>query len=148
MVPRSDIRPSSIETSMAWPSPVRSFTRQRQQDTEGRVRARRHVRDRGARAYAPAAFLARDRDHATLGLEDEVERRAVTIGAVLAEARHRAVDDAGVALACFGIGQAEALECTRAVVLEHDVRAFDELEEELLAAGMLEIHLDALFVPV
>ena len=121
---------------------------QRQHDSEGRVHARRHVRNRRSRAHAPAAFLARHRDHAALGLEDQVERGAITIGAVLAEAGHRAVDDAGVVLARRRIGQAQAFERARPVVLEDDVCARHELEEELLAPRMLEVHLDPLLVAV
>src|SRR5262249_59863397 len=100
------------------------------------------------RAHAAAACLARHRDHAALGLQDQVERRAIAIGAVLAEAGHRAVDDAGVALPRLGIGQAQALQRARPIVLENDVRTLDELEEQLLAPRMLEIHLDPLLVAV
>src|SRR6185369_14756361 len=70
------------------------------------------------------------------------------IGAVLAEAGDGAVDDAGVALARLRVGQAQTLQRAGAVVLEDDVGARDELEKELLAPWMLEIHLDTLLVAV
>ena len=94
------------------------------------------------------AGLARDADHPALRLEDEVEGRAIPIGAVLAEARDGTVDDSGVSLPRFLVGQAEAREGARAVVLEHDVAPLDELEEELLALGALEVDLDAFLVAV
>src|SRR5262249_10177486 len=103
---------------------------------------------RRTRTHAAAAFLPRHRDHAALGLENQVERGALTIGTVLSETGHRTINDARVAPARLRIGQAQALQRAGAVVLEDDVRAFDELEEQLLAPRMLEIHLDALLVAV
>src|SRR5215470_3694343 len=115
-------------------------------DPVGRVHARRHVCDRRPAADAVRAGLPRDGDHATLCLEDQVERGAVAIGPVLAEAGHGAIDDAGVPLPGLLVAQAQALERARAVILQHDVRALHELEEELLALRALEIDLDALLV--
>ena len=67
---------------------------------------------------------------------------------MLAEAGDGAVDDAGVVPASLRIGQAQALQRARAVILEDDVGACDQLEEELFAPRVLEIHLDALLVAV
>ena len=46
------------------------------------------------------------------------------------------------------VAEAEPGERADAVVLEHDVAPLDEAEEELLAARVLQVDLDALLVPV
>ena len=94
------------------------------------------------------ALLAGHRDHAALRLEDEIQRGAVAIGAVLTESRHRAVDDAGIALASLLVGEPQPLQRAGPVVLEHDVRALHQVEEERSFLRVLEIHLDALLVAV
>src|SRR5215468_9861464 len=124
------------------PAPRPLLHAQGEHDAVGRVHPRRHVRDRRPAADAVRAGLAGDADHAAFRLEDQVEGGAIAVRPVLAEAGHGAVDDAGVPLARHLVAQAQALEGARAVVLEHDVRALHEPEEELLAAGMLEIDLD------
>ena len=69
---------------------------EREHDAVGRVHPRRHVGDGDAAAHAVPARLAGDADHPALGLQDQVERGAVAVRPVLAEARDGAVDDAGV----------------------------------------------------
>jgi hypothetical protein len=71
---------------------------QRRHDPERRVHpAVMSASDR--RRGRRAARLAGDAHHPALGLDHEIERGAVAIGAVLAEAGDRAVDDARVPLA-------------------------------------------------
>ena len=82
---------------LAFAGPV--FHPQREHDRVGAVHAGGHVGDRYAGARAVRARLAGDADHAALGLEDEIERRALAIRPVLPEPRYRAVDDPGIALA-------------------------------------------------
>ena len=50
--------------------------------------------------------------------------------------------------ACARVVDAELLDRADAKVLQHDVGALEEAEEELLALRMLEIDLDAALVPV
>src|SRR5262249_37520899 len=95
-----------------------------------------------------AAGLAGRADHAALGLHDQVERRAVAVGPVLAEAGDRAVDDARVPLARRLVAQAEPGEGAHAVGLEPQVALLDQAEEQRLAFRLLEIDLDALLVAV
>ena len=124
------------------------FHAQREHDAVGRVKTRRHVGDRHASARAAAAFITRDTDHAAFGLQDKVERRAVAVRAVLAETRDRAVNDAGVALLRLRVIDAEPLQRADAVILDHDVALFEQLEEELLALGLFHIEDDAALVAV
>src|SRR6185295_6125368 len=119
---------------------------QREQRPVGGIHACREIGDGDAGARAVRARLARDADHAALGLQDEVERRAVAVRAVLAEPRDGAVDDALVPLARRLVVEPEPLESVDPEVLQHDVALLDELEEELLAFRLLEIDDDAALV--
>ena len=117
-------------------------------DPEGGVHARHHVRHGHAAAHAPPARLAGDADHAALGLDDEIEGGAITVGPVLPEARDRAVDDAGVAPPGLLVGDAELLERPHAVVLQDHVGLLHEAEVQLAARRILEVDLHALLVAV
>ena len=119
---------------------------QRQHYSVRRVEARGHVGDRNAGARAAAAFFARHADHAAFGLQDEVERRPVAVRAVLAEARNRAIDDAGIAFFRFSVVDAEPLQRADAVILDHHVAFLQELEKKLLALGPLHVENDAALV--
>src|SRR5205809_101117 len=77
-------------------------------------------------SHAVAVRFAGHADHAALGLQDEIERRAIAIRPVLSESGDRAVDDAGIALARLLVAEPETRQRARAVVLEHDVRTLDE----------------------
>src|SRR6185436_2095098 len=104
--------------------------------------------DRDARARAARARLAGDADHAALRLEDEIERRALAVGTVLPESRYGAVDDALVALARSLVVEAQAFQGVHAEVLDDDVALLDQLEEQLLPFGLLQIDDDAALVAV
>src|SRR5204863_8742074 len=121
---------------------------QRGEDTERRVHPRGDVRDRHPRAHAASARFAGDAHHAALGLHDEVERGAIAIRSVLPEAGDRAVDDAGLALARTLVVDAEPGDRADPQVLEHDVGAVEQPEEQRLALWMLQIERDALLVAV
>src|SRR6185295_10772818 len=102
---------------------------QRQHDAVGRIHAGGQVGDRDTRAGAARARLAGDADHAALGLEYQVERRALAIRSVLAEAGDGRVDDPGIALARCRVVEPELLERADAVVLQHHVALLDQLEK-------------------
>ncbi len=44
--------------------------------------------------------------------------------------------------------QLEVRHCSRPKVLDHDIRALDELAEELLAFGCLEVKSERALVPI
>src|SRR4029077_16898428 len=101
-----------------------------------------------AAAHPVPPGLAGGTDHSALSLEDEVERRAVAVGPVLAEAGDRAVDDAGVPLARGLVAEPEPREGAHPVVLQHHVALVHEPKEETLSFRVLQVHLDALLVAV
>src|SRR4029077_4301070 len=105
---------------------------QRREDTERGVHPRRDVRDRHPRTDAASAWLAGDAHHPALGLHDEVECGAIAIRSVLPEAGDRAVDDAGPALARTLVVDAEPGDGADPQVLEHDVGAIEQPEEQRL----------------
>ena len=133
---------------MNCPRPVVCARVQRGEDAERRVHPGGDVGDRDAGAHAAAAGLAGHADHAALGLDHEIERGAVAIRAVLAEAGDRAVDDARLPRARLRVADAELVDGADAQVLEHDVGAIEQPEEDRLALGMLQIERDALLVAI
>src|SRR5262249_21214670 len=62
--------------------------------------------------------------------------------------RHRAVDDAGVAVTGLPVVDAQLLQRPDAKVLQHHVEDLDQAKKELPASIFLEIDLDALLVAV
>ena len=76
------------------------------------------------------------------------KRGAVAVGAVLAEPRDRAVDDARLPRARLLVADAEPRDGADAQVLEHHVGALEQPEEDRLAVGVLQIERDALLVAV
>jgi hypothetical protein len=90
---------------------------QREHDAERGVHARGHVGDGDPAADAVPVRLPGGADHPALGLEDQVERGAVAVRAVLAEAGDRAVDDPGIPLARGLVAQAEPGQGADPVVL-------------------------------
>ena len=121
---------------------------ERREDPERRVHPGGDVRDRHAGAHARSPGFAGDADHPALGLHHEVERGAIAIRAVLAESRNGAVDDAGLAFARARVIDAELRHRADAQVLEHDVRALQQPEEQRFALGMLQVERDALFIAI
>ncbi len=93
-------------------------------------------------------FRAGDADHAAFGLQDEVQRGALQVRPVLAVARDRAVDDAGIALAPGLVVEAQALQRPGPVVFQHDVGTLDHAQEQFLAFLVLQVEHHALLVAV
>ena len=72
--------------------------------------------------------------------------RDAGVGALLSEARQRAVDDAGVSRAEGLVVDAEALDDAGPVAFDNGVGAVSELEEDLDAAGGAKIEIEAALV--
>ena len=119
---------------------------QRRHDAVRGVHAGRQIGDRDAGTDAPAALFAGDAHHPAFGLQDQVERGAVTIRSRLAEAGDRAIDDARVARTAGLVAEPELVDHADAVILEDDVGALHQLEEQVLALGVLEVDDHALLV--
>ena len=73
---------------------------------------------------------------------------AVRIGARMAVGRDRAIDQPGVDFRQFLVAQAELVECSRAVILDEDIGALDQLVQHLEAARILEVDAQALLAHV
>ena len=81
-------------------------------------------------------------------MQDQVERGAIAIGAVLTKTGDGTVDDAGVTLLRFFVTEAEAVQGADAEVLQHNIRFFNQLEKERLAFWLFQIDDDAALVAV
>src|SRR5258707_10339962 len=95
----------------------------RGEDAERGVHPGGDVGDRDTRAHAAPARLAGHADHPALGLDDEIERRAVAVRTVLAEPGDGAVDDPRLPRARLLIADAEPADGADAKILEHHVGA-------------------------
>src|SRR5262249_60140801 len=80
--------------------------------------------------------------------DDQVDAGAPPVGSGLAEARHRGVDDAWIDGFDVRGAEAELVERTRPVCLEHHVRYARELEQDLDRLGSLEIEHETALVAV
>ncbi len=117
--------------------------RERGEDRDRRVQARREIGDRDARLLRAAArqavALAGDAHEAAHPLDDEVVAGAVRVRARLAEARHRAIDEAGLHGRERRVVEPVFRELADLVVLEHDVALRGELADDPLALGRRDI---------
>ena len=84
---------------------------------------------------------------ADMELHHLVKRRAVGVWAGEV-ALKRQVDQAGVARGQRLVSAAEFFHCAGAVILQHDIRLFDEAVHRRLALGPLEVQRDATLVAV
>ena len=106
---------------------------QREQDALRGEQAGAEVGDRDADPHRPLAGQAGDRHQPAHALRDLVEARALGVGAVLAEAGDAGETMRGLtALSCVVV-DAEPVLDVGAVVLDHDVGALDQPEEDLAA---------------
>ena len=129
-------------------APGRLARVQRREYAECRIHPSRDVGNRHAGVNAATAGLAGDAHHSALRLHDEIERRTVAVRSVLPETGDRAVHDARLPLANALVVDAELCDGPDAKVLEHDVGALEQPEEDRFAFRMLEIERDALLVAI
>ena len=80
--------------------------------------------------------------HAAEGLDQPVDGRPLAVGARLAEARHRAVDDLGIDLLDVLVAEAQPLDHARPEALHHDMRLGGDLLHHGDAVGRLEVERD------
>jgi len=74
--------------------------------------------------------------------------RSFAVWTVLAESRHGTVNDARIVLARGFVIESKPGERADAVILQHDVAALDQAEEQLLAPRVLEVDDEAPLVAV
>lgn len=82
------------------------------------------------------------------GLADDVVARALGIGAVVAKAGNRAVDDGGVDFFQIFIAKAQLFHHAGAVVFQHNVRLLHQLAENLFALLAFQVQRHAALVAV
>ena len=102
---------------------------------------RRRVVDRDADPDRPLARQPGDRHEAAHALGDLVDPGAAFIGAVLAEARDAAIDDARVDFLHRLVIDAEPVLDGRAEVLDDDIGLRGQLEEDLFPSGVFRSRL-------
>ena len=112
----------------------------RQQYALRQVQPGRQVRNRDADPDRPLPRQAGNRHEAPHALRDLVHARPVAVGAGLAEARYRAIDDARIDGPDGFVVDAEPVLHARAVVLDHDIGVFRHRQENLAALVGLEIE--------
>src|SRR6266571_3054991 len=95
-----------------------------------------------------ALGLAGQGHEAAHRLAKRIERGTIAVRAVLAEARYRHQDDAGVQCAQPLVVEAHGSHHAGAKVLQHDVGLRHQRGEDLLALGAPEIEADALLAAV
>ena len=116
---------------------------QRGQDPEGgHQRAAAEVGDLAGRLHGRAVLVAGQAEQPDQAEVVHVVARAVAERAVLAVAADRAVDDPRVLLLHPLVADAEPVEHARPERLEHDVVLLDELQQDRLALGLLEVDAD------
>ena len=130
-------------TSMWRPFALAGHRVQRAHDGVGGEHARQHVGERCS--YLGGVLVARHAHDARDGLEDRVEPHAVAVGAALAEARERAVDDSGVHRAGVLKAQAEFGQLAGRHVLDDGVRLPRQGAHGVPARARLHVDGDALF---
>ena len=89
-----------------------------------------------------------ERHDAAHPLGDRVVARPPGVRAGLTEARHRDVDDRRIHAAHRDVAEPELVGDARKEVLDDDIGSAGQLEHELAALGLLEIHGDAALVTV
>src|SRR5438093_1206622 len=124
----------------------------RRHDAVGGHDGRHDVADAGADLGGRRGVRPGDRHDSADRLRDHVERRPIEVRALagmgIGEAADRGVDDSGIAVAQSLIGEPQAPHHAGAIVLDHDLRGFDQLEEDFAALRPLEVERDRRFVAI
>ena len=137
---------------MYWPSPLRSRWSEGGQDGNGGVHAGHQVGEGHAGLLRAAAgqvvALAGDGHQAAHALDEEIVAGAVSVGAVLAETGHRAVDQVGLDGLQRCVVQPVARELTDLVVFQHHVGAGRQVAQQGLAFGAGDVDRDGALAAV
>ena len=127
---------------------IGAFTRllapdDRRLDGVGRIHAGENIDDGNADLGRRPVGLPRDMHDAAHALQQEVVAGARRIGAGLAKAGDRAIDDVGLHFLQPLVVQAEFLEAADLEILDHDIGVGGEPPHERAALFRVEIRLDA-----
>ncbi len=117
-------------------------------DAERAVEPGDEVADRRAGAHGLVARLAGDAHEATHRLGDEVEGRAVAIGAADAEAGDVAIDEVGLELFQPRRAEPHLVEDAGAVILDQHIALADQPRQHLAPLGRAQIEGDRPLVAV
>ena len=139
---------SSIGTSTAWPSPVRSRCSKRRHHRIDHGQADRLVADQGRDKPRLAAGRLFQRDKAARPLDDVVKSGAVGERPILTVAMRRAIDEAAVDLAQHVVGEAEPRHRLGAHIMQEDIAAADQREQHLAGLGAFQIKAQRAFVAI
>ena len=96
----------------------------------------------------PPPGLARDAHDAAHGLDDDVQRGSLGVGAGLTEAGDGAIDEAGIHSLQIIVGEAEIGHGAGDKVLHEDITLGGNVFEYLLAVRVSQVESDALFSTV
>ena len=121
---------------------------ERAQDAGAEMDAREEVADRGAGLGRRPVGVARRIGDAAHRLDGDVHGGEVAIGAVEAEARAAAIDQARVQLAQHLVAQSQPVHDAGGEILDQHVGLLDQRQEQLPAARLLEVEDDRLLVGV
>src|SRR5690606_29919918 len=66
----------------------------------------------------------------------------------LPEGRHRAIDEVGEATGETVISQVKTRHCPGAIVLDHDIRTFDQTTRQSIVVGLLQVEGDRSLVAI
>ena len=113
---------------------------QRGQDAHGAEQPRGEVGDGNADPHRAFAGRAGDRHQPAHALRDLIEAGTLVIGAVLAEAGNRAIDDARIDLAHALIVDAEFCLHVGAEIFDDDVGLFHQPPEDLEAFRLFQVE--------
>src|SRR3989454_5395596 len=113
---------------------------QRREGADRAVQGADKIADRHADLDRVAVRLTGDRNQPTHRLGHDVEPRQLRVRTGLAPARGGDVDQAGIERRKTPVVELEVAHRARSQVLDHDVRAMDQLPKELLAFGRLEVQ--------
>ena len=138
---------STSEVSTTWPRPVSLARPQRREDREGGRERRDAVRERERRQQRRPVRLAVQRGEAAHRLGERAEPGPAGVRARLAEAAHAREHEPRVDRGELVPADAPALERPGPEVLEHDVGALGQAEEEVGAGGLGEVERDEPLVP-
>src|SRR6516165_9391672 len=120
----------------------------RTKDADRSVQPRAGVTDRRTRLDRAAVGLAGDRHGTPRRLRNHVKGKVILVGAVVAKALDRDIDDARVDFADDVIAKAEPLDDPGGEILGKDIGLFDQPPQDGATLVGLQISGDALLVGV
>ena len=121
---------------------------QRRQNPDRHRQAAQHVAHRRAGSGRFAVGPAGRAHQAAHRLGNDIVARSVLVRSIVAEPGHGGIDQAGIQLAQLFIAQTQFFHRSRPVILQHDIRRFDQRAKQLFAFGRLEVDGNPFLIPV